>query len=495
MFAKTYERQVARLQRLQEISAILNSSLNPVEIRRKVVEAVIVLMESDTGSLLLLDKVTQELYFDVALGEKGNKVKDVRLALGEGISGYVAKTGKPLIVNSVQNDSRFSKKADQQTGFLTRNVICVPVFAKDKLLGVLEAVNKKEDDLFDDEDLHILTGLGNQVGIAIENASLYTEINDLFEGFIRASITAIESRDPTTSGHSERVADLTCTLAKVVDRTDYGPYRKTTFGPDQMRELRYAALLHDIGKVSVHEHLLTKAEKLTPCDLTLLKTRFDYILRTLEWETANKKLALIQSGGTSSQLIQVDEELKGKLEETKAIFASILKCNHPTILPEGEFKWLADLATKHYDHFGEPMPYLTPKEVTTLSLPKGTLTREERREIEGHVMHTYYFLSMIPWTEPLRNVPKIAVGHHEKLDGSGYPYQLRGDEIPTQARMMTICDIYDALTASDRPYKTAVPISRALKILGDEAREGKIDDDLLQIFLESKTYLRLQRAS
>ncbi len=181
-------------------------------------------MEAEAGSLLLLDETAGELYFEVAHGEKGQNIREIRLKLGQGIAGHVAKTGQPIIVNDVQHDSRFSSQADKQSGFMTRNMVCVPVTAREKLLGVLQAINKKDGGSFGEDDLHDFIALGHQVGIAIENANLYEEINRLFEGFISASVQAIESRDPTTSGHSGRVATLTCGLAEVVDRADHGRY-------------------------------------------------------------------------------------------------------------------------------------------------------------------------------------------------------------------------------------------------------------------------------
>ncbi|MEK7703235.1 MAG: HD domain-containing phosphohydrolase [Nitrospirota bacterium] len=483
------EKYLSRLRALQKISTLLNSSLDPTETREKAIAAATVLMEADVGSLLLLDKANEHLYFDVALGEKGEQVRKIHLALGEGIAGYVAKTGESVIVNDVQNDPRFSTKSDTQAHFLTRNMVCVPILAKDKLLGVLQAVNKKNGDDFDEDDLQIFIGLANQVGIAIENANLYTEINGLFEGFIRAGVAAIESRDPSTSGHSERVAVLTCNLTRAVDMNQHGPYAKTFFSTSQIKEIRYAAMLHDIGKIGVHEHLLVKAEKLFPLESALIAARFDYILRTLELEASHKKMAILIKGGAASELSKIDEKFKRKREETEAILASIWQCNRPTVLPQGEFESLQKIATMQYDYFGQMMPYLTSNEVSRLSISKGSLTNSERLAIQSHVQYTSQILLKIPWTESLKNVPTIARAHHEKLDGSGYPDQILEDAIPIQAKMMTICDIYDALTASDRPYKVAVPIPKALAILEDEAGQGKIDRDLLGIFLDSKAYL------
>lgn len=487
--------KIKRLQKLQEISRVLNSTLNQAEIRKRAIEAATILMDAEAGSLLLLDEAAGELYFDVALGEKGEGVRQIRLKVGQGIAGYVAKTGEPLIINDVQHDPRFSREADRKSGFVTRNMVCVPVKARDKLLGVLQAVNKHGVGLFGEEDLQDFVSLGNQVGIAIENANLYEEINRLFEGFISASVLAIESRDPTTSGHSGRVATLCCGLAEAVDRIDRGPYARVTFDDDQMKELRYAAVLHDFGKVGVREHVLVKADKLFPADLAVLKARFDFIKRTLEVQALRRQVEILMSGdraAAAALLATVDEELAHRLAETDGLLAFLLACNRPTVLPQGGFERLSEVARLTYESFDGPRPYLTASEVITLSIPKGSLTTEERREIESHVTHTYRFLSTIPWTRSLKNVPMIAYGHHEKLDGSGYPRRVPGDVIPIQTRMMTICDIYDALTASDRPYKAAVPTPKALAILEDEVKHGKVDAGLLEVFVEGKIYHRVR---
>ncbi|TAJ08763.1 MAG: GAF domain-containing protein [Nitrospirae bacterium] len=492
---QSHQQKITQLKKLQEVSQVLNSSLNQAEIRKKAIEAITFIMDAEAGSLLLLDEPAQELYFEVALGEKGEGVREIRLKVGQGIAGYVAQTGEPVIINDCQNDPRLAKQADKKSGFVTRNMVCVPVKARDKMLGVLQAINKKDGGLFSDEDLQDFVSLGHQVGIAIENANLYEEISKLFEGFISASVTAIESRDPTTSGHSGRVAVLTCGLAEVVDRADTGPYASVTFDYDQMKEIRYAAVLHDFGKVGVREHVLVKANKLMPEQLAMLKARFDFIKRTLEVQALRKKVDILMSGdrqATAELLAEVDEGLARQVADTEGILDFLLQCNKPSVLKQGGFERLNDIARLHFDYFSSPASYLTPDEVITLSIPKGSLTTEERLEIESHVTHTYKFLSTIPWTKTLQNIPIIAYGHHEKLDGSGYPRQVPGETISVQTRMMTISDIYDALTAADRPYKPAVPTPKALAILEDEVQHGKVDAQLLQVFIDAKVYERVK---
>ncbi len=491
---KRSERSIQRLQRLQEISGILSSSLNQREVRSLAMHAATQVVDAETGSLLLLDSDTNELYFDVALGEKGEVVRQIRLKVGEGIAGHVAHTGQPLLIDDVQNDPRFARTADKTSGFVTRNMVCVPVTVHDRMLGVLQAINKRKGGRFDEGDLQDFIGLGQQVGIAIENANLYEEINRLFEGFINASVLAIESRDPTTSGHSARVALLSCALAEAVSSVDDGPYAELSFGADALREIRYAAILHDFGKVGVREHVLVKARKLFEGDLGQVRARFDFIKRTFELRAMQRKLEIVASGESprTTLLAEVDRNLVKQLAEADGILNFVLACNEPAMLRKDGLERLHDIAAMQFDYFGQPRSYLTAEELYALSIPKGTLSPDERLEIETHVTHTYRFLSTIPWSRSLQHVPLIAYRHHEKLDGSGYPLQMSGEMIPVQSRIMTICDIYDALTASDRPYKAAMGADQALTILDQEARDGKLDRTLLELFVEKKVYLSVK---
>jgi HD-GYP domain-containing protein (c-di-GMP phosphodiesterase class II) len=486
------------LRQFQDISALLNSSLDHGEIRRRAIEAATTIMDAEAGSLLLMDEVTGELYFDVAHGEKSAAIRQVRLRFGQGIAGHVARTGEPLIVNDVQGDSRFFRQADQASGFVTRNMACVPVKAHGRFLGVLQAINRKHNGLFEDSDLQNFVAIGHQVGIAIENANLYEEIHELFEGFISASVQAIESRDPTTSGHSQRVASLTCRLAEVVSRVETGPYARIMFNADQIKEIRYAAVLHDFGKVGVREHVLSKAEKLYPAQQEAVKARFDFIKRTLEVDTLRRKLDIYETNrheNAQALFAQLDQQLGRQMHDVDDMFSFILKCNQPasrshqaTPEPFPQFERLKKIADQEYRSFDGARPYLTKQEVQALSSTQGSLTQEERRQIERHVSHTFEFLSKIPWTRSLKNVPSIAWTHHERLDGSGYPRGLKKDLIPIQARMMTICDIYDAMTASDRPYRSAISSSEALGYLAEQAAEGKIDSALFDLFQKEKVY-------
>jgi hypothetical protein len=276
----------------------------------------------------------------------------------------------------------------------------------------------------------------------------------------------------------------------VVTEIGTGKYRDVYLTDDQFKELRYACLLHDFGKVGVREHILIKAKKLMPGQLEVIQSRFDFVERSVQLKYATDKLEALRGGaGADGALAEIDRKLEEELRRLRTWIDGIVAANEPTVMPEDKASMLEILSQETYqDMAGRPHPMLDPQEFRFLSIRKGTLDPQERLEMEAHVTHSFHFLTKIPWTSVMRGIPEIAYGHHEKLDGSGYPRGLTADQIPLQAKMMTICDIYDALTAQDRPYKRAVSRDAALDILENEAGDGKLDRDLLDIFVAKQVY-------
>jgi HD-GYP domain-containing protein (c-di-GMP phosphodiesterase class II) len=339
------------------------------------------------------------------------------------------------------------------------------------------------------DDVEMIESIASQAAVALDNKTLLESIQALFDGFVQASVTAIEQRDPSTAGHSGRVEGLTTRLAHAVTQIETGRYRDVFLTDDQFKELRYACLLHDFGKVGVREHILVKAKKLIPGQLEVIQARFEFIERSVQVKYATQKLEALRAGKNGSVLEEIDRRLQEELEQLEEWVHSIAAANEPTVLPEDKASMIEFLAQQTYvDMSGGSHPMLEPQEFRFLSIRKGTLDPQERLEMESHVTHSFHFLTKIPWTPIMKGIPEIAYGHHEKLDGSGYPRGLTGDQIPLQARMMTISDIYDALTAQDRPYKRAVPPTVALDILHDEAKQGKLDSDLLDVFVTKQIY-------
>lgn len=409
----------------------------------------------------------------------------------------------------------FNSAFDKQAGYRTRSMLTLPMKnGKGEVLGVLQLINCKSSanarlasdaavrrhvHAFPEGAVRLALSLASQAAVAYENSKLYRDIENLFDGFVNAAVAAIEQRDPTTSGHSHRVCELTVALAEAVDREPRGPYGDVRFSREQMKELRYAALLHDFGKVGVREEVLVKAKKLYPLQFSRLFDRFDYIRRDLEARIAEQKVEALLSMSRKDaevRLRALDEEARRRQAELNSYCELIAKANEPTILPASESDTLTDIALKTYhDPRGTERPYLTSEEVRFLSIPRGSLDPEERRQIESHVVNSFNFLRQIPWTREFSGIPEIARAHHEKLNGKGYPNGLTAAEIPVQAKMMTICDIYDALSASDRPYKRAVPRDRAIDILKLCVRDEEIDSELFRVFLDAHVYRLSERPS
>lgn len=400
---------------------------------------------------------------------------------------------------------KHNRSFDQRTGYESHSMLTLPMFdISHRVIGVIQLINRKRDwthDLrstqdfkdqvvpFHDRDEEYAEIVAQQAGIALENAEMHNEIRRLFDGFVNASVTAIEQRDPTTSGHSHRVAKLTTGLAKAVDRSDAPHFNNIKFTEDQMQEIEYASLLHDFGKLGVRENVLIKAKKLYPWQFESLLERFELIRASIEISFMRSQINFINNPAAFPMDFSLENlaELRNvKIAELDDFLSFIIKANEPTVLEQGGFDRLNEIAKMTFEDVrGIKKSYITADELKALSVSRGSLTSEEFAEIQSHVVHTYEFLRKIPWGHRLSNVPEIAAKHHEKLDGTGYPNQAVAPQIPIQSRMMAIADIYDALTAADRPYKKAVSAEKALDIINMDVRGGKIDGQLFELFVAS----------
>src|SRR5882724_3249144 len=515
------DRELARLDRelsvLNAIGIRLSGERNPRDLIETILTKAREITHSDAGSLYLVEEEdgTRDLRFVLAQNDSVDiPFRAARLPLtSESVAGHVALTGAILNLEDAYSPPagapfHINRSFDEETGYRTRSMLVVPMHTPEgETIGALQLINCKPDfaarlrpgdpvehtiQRFTARHEQLAGSLASQAAVAIQNRRLYENIRELFEGFVTASVTAIESRDPTTSGHSARVASLTVSLAAAIDRSDTGPYRTTRFSPEEMTELRYAALLHDFGKVGVREQVLVKAKKLLPGDLDRIRQRVELIKRGLELRYAGKKIEhLFAKGrrGYARQRAAFDAELAAHVAALDQSIARIVAANEPAVLPRDFATGIERLALNLFeDHLGNREAVITREEAEILAIPRGSLTPAEFKEIQSHVIHTYEFLTRIPWTREFRRIPEIARSHHEKLDGTGYPEGRRRDEIPVQSRMMTIADIYDALTAGDRPYKKAIPKEEALDILAHERRAGHLDGALLDVFVEAKIY-------
>jgi HD-GYP domain-containing protein (c-di-GMP phosphodiesterase class II) len=507
----------SELETLNKIGVALSTERNTDSLLELILTKSREITSSDAGSLYLVEEEKEgekHLVFRLTQCDS-NQVPFRQFTLPidtHSLAGYAASTGKILNIKDAYRirsmPFRLNRDFDEKFGYRTKSLMVVPMKnQKDEVIGVLQLINSKrhanvkltsrqvvqaEVVPYSQRSQELAASLASQAGVALENNLLYRDIQRLFEGFVKASVTAIESRDPTTFGHSERVAKLTVGLAEAVDRSESGPYRDIHFSAQEIQELRYAAVLHDFGKVGVREEVLVKAKKLYPSQLELIRKRFLYIRKAVELESVRKKMEyLLRNGNQNYQepFAGIDSEFGGELQKLDEFLEQILKANEPTVLPEKISEKLVEIAGWSFeDPSGPTEPLISSEELRFLSIPKGSLDPDERLQIESHVIHSFRFLSQIPWTKELKNIPIIARAHHEKLDGSGYPYHMKADEIPFQAKMMTISDIFDALTARDRPYKRAVPVDRALNIIGDEVKGQLLDPNLYHIFIDAKIF-------
>jgi HD-GYP domain-containing protein (c-di-GMP phosphodiesterase class II) len=514
-----FARQGRDLHELNKIGVALSAQRDI----RKLLELILTrgreLTRADAGSLYLVERgIDHEGTGDDVLRFKWTQNDSVKVPFEEftmplaqtSIAGYAALTGNVVNVADAYalppgSPFAYGRSFDERSGYRTKSILTVPMRDhKGEVIGVVQLINKKKNARarlapgtvdaevvpFATVDEEMVSSLASQAAVAFENTRLIQDIRTLFDSFVSASVSAIESRDPTTSGHSARVAQLTVGLAEQVDRLTSGPFREVRFSKDQLQEIRYASLLHDFGKVGVREKVLIKGKKLYVGEMLVIRQRFAFIQRTLEAEHYKAQLEAVREGRATPELLaRLERDHAQRLAEIDEMLEMIAAANEPSILEEESFRALMDLTSRSYaDAGGERQPYLTPNEAQALAIRRGSLSEKERREIESHVTHTYSFLSKIPWTGEFRRVPEIAYAHHEKMDGTGYPRRLAADQIPLQSRMMTIADIFDALVAWDRPYKKSVPVARALDILREEAGAGKLDARILDLFVDSRVY-------
>ena len=478
--------------------------------------------QSDGGSLYLVegrDTPAPRLRFKLTQSDTLTSAGFVEFTMpldNRSIAGSVCSDGEPLVIDDVyflppDVEYSFNRSFDERNNYRAKSMLTVPMRNhRDEVIGALQLINRKRDPAvklvspavtqeqvipFSRRSVEIVLALASQAAVSIENSLLYESIERLFEGFVTAAVTAIEQRDPTTFGHSGRVATMTVGLAEVVDRATDGQYRHINFSREQLKEIRYAGLLHDFGKVGVREQVLVKAKKLYPPDLALMKSRYAFIKRSAESAYHRKRADYLAAQGTQGYaefIAEADQAYAREIEELEKFLRTVLTANEPSVLPEGSFEELLALADRRFkDIEGQEQAYISDDEIRFLSIRKGSLDEAERLEIESHVTHTYRFLLQIPWTKELSQIPLIAYGHHEKLNGRGYPRKVSAADIPIQTRMMTVSDIFDALTAADRPYKRAVPLQKALDIMTSEVKDGMLDPELFRLFTDAKVFEKL----
>ncbi len=362
--------------------------------------------------------------------------------------------------------------------------LCAPLVGQRSLLGVMEVDTRGEGGVFSRRDLDLFSVLASNVAFALERAELSRNILEMFESFVAASVDAIEARDPTTAGHSERVTEYTMEFVQTVNDIDEGPVADIHLDRSERKELRYAALLHDFGKIAVDEAVLQKAKRLSESQIEVIEQRFE-ALKAGAFEKRVRDTFEKQEALSRETFEALDDEYEVFCERLDGYLDKINDIADAPSLTDEQIDWVESIGQERFvDVDGGEHRFLTPFEVDSLSIRFGTLNDEEWDKVKDHPSHSERFLERIPWSEQLDRIPTIAGAHHEKLDGSGYPNGMGDEELIPQMRMLTIADIFDALTASDRPYRDAYTVDRATAILEAEADEGKLDADLVEVFVQ-----------
>ena len=413
---------------------------------------------------------------------------------------YSANTGKTVNIKDAYTEKGFdftgAKTFDKDFGYRTTSVLSVPLKNHENdIVGVMQLINATDKESgkvigFSDDMQEQVESLASQGAVALTNKRLVKELKTLFESFIRLIATAIDKKSEYTGGHCERVPEITMLLADAVENTKEGTYKDFSMTEDERYELYIAAWLHDCGKVATPVHVVDKATKLeTIYDrVENVQTRFEILKRDVEIKFLNSKTELLEKGDLDG-VKAAERELNLQLEQFSDDLSFVEKSNvGGEFMQEEDQDRIRQIAKYEWNYKGETKPFLSELEVRNLTIAKGTLLPEERETINDHIVITIDMLEKLPYPKNLKNVPEFAGGHHETLDGKGYPKGLTGDQMSVQAKMMAIADIYEALTASDRPYKDGKKLSHAMRIMGFMRNDYHIDEELFEIFVKEGVY-------
>jgi HD-GYP domain-containing protein (c-di-GMP phosphodiesterase class II) len=504
-----------RLEQLNDIGASLSNERNLKLLLEKILLAAKAITRADGGTLYLLSEDKQHLHFEIVRtdslhiafgGSSGQptsgKFPDLPLYKDDGtpnnsmVAAYAAITGKTVNIADAYQAAGFdfsgTRKFDERTGYRSQSFLTVPMQNHEgEIIGVLQLINAVRPGSsvvvdFSQADQRLAESLASQAAIALTNRQLVQQLETLFESFIKLINLAIDEKSPYTGGHCQRVPELTMMLADAVDATTTGPLADFKLTDKDRYELRIAALMHDCGKVTTPVHVVDKATKLqTIYDrIHLLDTRFEVLKRDAEvrqWRSLAEGQSAAAAAATWQDFCAQCDADRDFLRKANVGGERMSDADIERVRQIGsQYRWR--------NEEGIEAPFLSENELENLTIRAGTLTQSERETINHHIVATIRMLEQLPWPKHLKNVPEYAGGHHERMDGKGYPKGLKRDQMSWQARMMGISDIFEALTAKDRPYKEGMKLSQALSILDNFKNNGHIDPDLHEVFLKSEVY-------
>ena len=512
------EKQLDQIRRLNQIGTALSAERNLDRLLEMIVDEAREFTNADGGTLYIMSDDENELHFaivqntslNVRMGGTGGKITwpPVKLKNPDGnpnhanVSAYAAITHKVVNISDVYHAEGFNfegtRKFDADTGYRSRSMLVVPMRNHENdIIGVLQLLNAqmpitKEVISFSIENQKMTESLASQAAVAISNNRLIHDLEELLESFIKSIAMAIDEKSPYTGGHVRRVSELTMTIAEKINEAKEGPYAGIYFNEDKLKELRISAWLHDVGKITTPEFIIDKARKLeTIYDrIGNVRARFEVLKR--DYVIAELKKGNIQKGEKCPEIAINDYDKCAK--DFEADYEFLVDINTGSkFMDEKMLERLKSIAARQLSFDGDFRNLLSDDEIYNLSIPMGTLTNEEKEIIKNHVTVTHKMLSHLPFPKKLRNVSYYASAHHEKIDGAGYPLGLKGDQIPLQARIIALADIFDALTAKDRPYKKEKTLSEAIKIMGYMVKDKHIDSDLFELFIKERIYLDYAR--
>lgn len=484
------------LQKLNKIGIALTSERDIGKLLELILKESISITNCDAGSIYIKEINefgTPVIRFKNAINlSREVKFNEFTLNLDKkSIAGYVAMTGEVLVLNDVENideklELHYNDAFDKMINYKSVNMLVVPMISyNNEVVGVLQLINKKKHEVlllnnpdiissqvesFVKEEIEIIESLTAQAGILIERTHLYDEIQELLSSFIQAMVVTLDARDITTSGHSRRLAGYALGFVEAINHVNYGEFKNLIFTKEQIKEIYYAALLHDIGKIGVSETVLQKRTKVALETIELFEYKLEY-LKEKVMDKINK----------NSDEIKFLDKYDNYLKIIKMV-------NDKPFLTDEEEELLNELNSFEFNFNEKNIRMFKPIEFENLIIKRGNLTNKEREEINSHVSYSYNILKDIKWTKELKDVPNIASSHHEKIDGTGYPRKLKGEEISVQARILAMLDIFEALTARDRPYKPPMAVEKAIEILKKEVEDNHLDKNLFEIFLKEKIY-------
>ncbi len=497
-----------RLKRLNEIGVALSAKRDLIALLELILQEARSFTRADAGTLYLVRgdflsfEITQNNTLQSFMGGSHGKLDIPPVPRNkESVSGYAAVTGETLNIADVYTDQKYRfegpKQYDRMTGYRTTSMLVVPMQDhEDQVIGVVQLLNATDPDnnqvkAFSTQDEALIQSLASQAAVAINNVRLIRETEQLFESFVQVMATAIDERSPYTGGHIRRVMEMAMVVAEAINNCDEGPLAAVSFDADELNELRIAAWMHDIGKITTPEWVVDKPTKLTTIydRIDLVKTRLLLAKKSAEVEVLEQKVAALEAGQEWSAA--KDAECARYLAEFDEDIDFLERINLPgEYMEEEDLQRLRQVAAKSYN--AGKASYLTENEVENLSILKGSLTDAERQKINDHAAMSIKMLAQIPFTRKLQQVPAIAGAHHENLDGSGYPLGLKAEDISLQARILALVDIFESVSADDRPYR-AKPMPRevVLRILQEDVDSNYLDRDLFDLFMKEKLYLRL----